>query len=456
MKSTEEMTDLIAKYNVAAPRYTSYPTMPYWDQLSWSQEAWLEHVRARFDAQRQQGISLYLHLPFCESLCTYCGCNTRITTNHGVEDPYIADLLAEWRMYLDLFGTEKPIIRELHLGGGTPTFFSPENLERLIAGLLEHTATSDERHFSFEGHPNSTSLEHLKLLHRFGFSRLSLGVQDFDPDVQRIINRKQTEEDLRRVMDDARAVGYTSVNFDLVFGLPLQTRDSIRTTVEKSLALQPDRISFYSYAHVPWLKPAQRMFTKEMLPVGEAKSELYQIGKSLILDAGYRDVGMDHFALPHDALFKASVDGSLHRNFMGYTEMYTPLLLGLGVSSISDTWTAFAQNVKSVEEYRALVRAGEFPLAKGHVLTEEDLALRRHILDIMCKGATELAGEGPVEATAILSRLQPVRQDGLVAIDGHRVAVTELGWSFLRNICMAFDQRLHDKRTDNPIFSQAV
>lgn len=450
------MTELVAKYNVAAPRYTSYPTMPYWDQLGWSADTWLEHVRSRFDAQRNEGISLYLHLPFCESLCTYCGCNTRITKNHAVEDPYIDDMLAEWGMYLNLFGTQKPIIRELHLGGGTPTFFSPHNLKRLISGLLEHTESSGECFFSFEGHPASTTLEHLQLLYDLGFSRLSLGVQDFDPDVQRIINRKQTEEDLRRVMDDARSIGYTSVNFDLIFGLPLQTKDSIRTTVEKSLALKPDRISFYSYAHVPWLKPAQRMFTKDMLPVGAAKNELYQIGKSLILDAGYRDVGMDHFAVPHDALFKASVDGTLHRNFMGYTEMYTPLLLGLGVSSISDTWTAFAQNVKSVEEYRALVRRGEFPLAKGHILTETDLELRRHILDMMCKGATELDGHSAVDTKQIMERLQPIRQDGLVSIVGNRVEVTELGWSFLRNICMAFDQRLHDKRSDSPIFSQAV
>lgn len=450
------MNDLIAKYNVAAPRYTSYPTMPYWDQLSWSQSAWLEHVRTRFAAQRVEGISLYVHLPFCESLCTYCGCNTRITSNHGVEDPYIADLLAEWRMYLALFGSAKPIIRELHLGGGTPTFFSPANLEKLIAGLLEGTEIADERFFSFEGHPASTSLEHLKRLHQYGFNRLSLGVQDFDPAVQRIINRKQTEEDLRRVMDDARTVGYTSINFDLVFGLPLQGQDTIRTTVEKSLALRPDRISFYSYAHVPWLKPAQRMFTADMLPVGAAKSALYQLGKSLILDAGYKDVGMDHFALPHDALFKAAVDGTLHRNFMGYTETYTPLLLGLGVSSISDTWTAFAQNVKSVEEYRALVCAGEFPLTKGHVLTEQDLILRRHILDMMCRGGAHLVETDAVDVEEIMRRLRPLADDGLVTLVPGRVAVTELGWAFLRNVCMAFDQRLHDKQTDSPIFSQAV
>lgn len=450
------MEELIAKYNVAAPRYTSYPTMPYWDQLTWSQSTWLDHVKARFDAQREAGVSLYLHLPFCESLCTYCGCNTRITKNHGVEDPYIDDLLSEWRMYLEVFGPEKPIIRELHLGGGTPTFFSPDNLERLIVGLLENTADSGERFFSFEGHPASTSLEHLKMLHRFGFTRLSLGVQDFDPDVQRIINRKQTEEELQAVMDNARAVGYTSVNFDLVFGLPLQTKETIRTTVEKSLALKPDRISFYSYAHVPWLKPAQRIFTQDMLPVGAAKSELYQIGKSMILEAGYKDVGMDHFAVPHDALFNASVAGSLHRNFMGYTEMYTPLLLGLGVSSISDTWTAFAQNVKSVEEYRGMVRQGEFPLAKGHVLTTEDLILRRHILDIMCKGVTLLQTTDDIDAVQILARLAPLEKDGLIAIDTNIIEVTELGWSFLRNVCMAFDQRLHNNRTDNPIFSQAV
>lgn len=450
------MKELIAKYNVAAPRYTSYPTMPYWDQLAWSPDTWVSHLRTRFEEQHEHGISLYIHLPFCESLCTYCGCNTRITKNHGVEDPYIEDVLAEWRMYLKLFGKQRPIIRELHLGGGTPTFFSSHNLQRLISGLLENTGASNERYFSFEGHPASTTSEHLKLLHELGFSRLSLGVQDFDPHVQRIINRKQTEEDLRRVMDDARSIGYTSINFDLVFGLPLQTKNTIRTTVEKSLLLRPDRISFYSYAHVPWLKPAQRMFTADMLPVGEAKNELYEIGKSLILDAGYNDVGMDHFAVPHDALFKASVDGTLHRNFMGYTEMYTPLLLGLGVSSISDTWTAFAQNVKSVEEYRALIRVGEFPLAKGHVLTDTDLVLRRHILDIMCKGMTDLSEGDVIDKHTIIQRLQPLQEDGLVTVADSHILVTELGWSFLRNICMAFDQRLHDKRTDSPIFSQAV
>ncbi len=452
---TKKLNDLIQRYNVAAPRYTSYPTVPYWDQQTWSPDTWVEHVRGQFNVSSEQGVSLYVHLPFCESLCTYCGCNTRITRNHRVETPYIDTLLAEWKLYRDFLGSSGIPIRELHLGGGTPTFFAPPQLQRLVTGLLEGNRVLPDSAFSFEAHPANTTAEHLQVLYNGGFRRLSLGIQDFDIRVQQLINRKQTEADVWRVMEEARHIGYTSINFDLIYGLPLQTPESVTDTVKKALAMRPERISFYSYAHVPWMKPGQRRYTEADLPKGEDKLKLYQLGKEHILQAGYVDVGMDHFALPKDALCQAAEAGQLHRNFMGYTDRYTPLLIGLGVSSISDSWTAFAQNVKTVEEYRDLVNAGKLPVFKGHVLSPADLVIRRYILDIMCRGTTLLDRDTP-QSAAILQRLSPLLDDGLVQWENNRVTVTTQGAAFLRNICMAFDERLYEKQYVQPVFSNAV
>lgn len=450
--------ELVQKYNVAAPRYTSYPTVPYWDTNAWDKDQWvtaLQETFAQVTTVPTQGVSIYVHLPFCESLCTYCGCNTRITKNHHVEEPYIAAVLKEWQLYRSHLGGGTIPISEIHLGGGTPTFFSPQRLKELMDGLLEGNHVVPDAVFSFEAHPANTSPAHLKTLYDAGFRRLSLGIQDFDADVQRMINRKQTEADVWRVMAEARHIGYTSINFDLIYGLPLQTPKRVADTMEKALAMQPDRISFYSYAHVPWIKPGQRKFTETDLPRGKDKLFLYQLGKKRILEAGYRDVGMDHFALPADELFKAVESESLHRNFMGYTERYSPLLIGLGVSSISDSWTAFAQNVKTVEQYHTAIDAGELPLMKGHILSDEDRLLRRHILDVMCKGKTTMP-KGSYLMKKILGRLVGLIDDGLVEWNGKVIAVTPTGFSFLRNICMAFDERLHQGRGDEQPFSNAV
>lgn len=447
--------DLIRRYDVAAPRYTSYPTVPCWEAEAWDADQWVQHVRSRFAAFPSDGISLYVHLPFCESLCTYCGCNTRITKNHGVEASYIDAVLAEWELYRGHLEVDTVPISEIHLGGGTPTFFSPYQLRRLIDGLLKGSQVVAGASFSVETHPANTTADHLQTLFDAGFRRLSLGIQDFDIQVQRLINRRQTEADVWRVMEEACRIGYTSVNFDLIYGLPLQTPATVRDTVEKALAMRPDRISFYSYAHVPWMKPGQRRYTEADLPAGRDKLSLYQLGKRLIGEAGYRDVGMDHFALPADALCLAADAGVLHRNFMGYTDRYTPLLIGLGVSSISDSWTAFAQNAKTVETYHELVRAGKLPVFKGHVLTDADLQVRRHILDIMCRGTTVLDLAG-TQAAEIRRRLTPLIEDGLAEWHGDAVTVTEMGFSFLRNICMAFDERLQRTQHTQPLFSKAV
>ncbi len=446
---------LVGRYNVAAPRYTSYPTVPYWEESTWTPEHWTSHVRARFQASSSQGIAIYIHLPFCERLCTYCGCNKRITKNHGVEAPYIDAVLAEWQLYRNLLGTTAIPISEIHLGGGTPTFFSPAQLQRLMDGMLQGCHILPNPSFSFEAHPANTTEAHLQTLFDAGFRRLSLGIQDFDPEVQRVINRWQTEADVRRVMLDARRIGYTSINFDLIYGLPLQTAKTVNETITTSLAMRPDRISFYSYAHVPWMQPGQRHYTEADIPKGREKLALYSLGKALIADAGYRDVGMDHFALPQDALCIAVTNGGLHRNFMGYTDRYSPLLIGLGVSSISDSWTAFAQNEKTVETYTLRVNRGELPVFKGHVLSDMDLTIRKHILEIMCQGGTAL--DMPVaQAAPILERLASLVVDGLVEVDGMHIQVTPTGFSFLRNVCMAFDERLHEKQYTQPLFSSAV
>ncbi|MEO8760911.1 MAG: oxygen-independent coproporphyrinogen III oxidase, partial [Bacteroidia bacterium] len=370
--------NLISKYNTPTPRYTSYPTVPYWDVIP-TVEEWKQSVKFSFkESNNAQGISLYIHLPYCESLCTYCGCNTRITINHKVETPYIEAVLKEWNLYCLLFD-EKPRIKEIHLGGGTPTFFSPENLKILIDGILSKAEIFDKADFSFEAHPNNTTFTHLETLYNLGFRRVSFGIQDFDPKVQQIINRIQSFEQVEKVVAEARSIGYTSINFDLIYGLPLQTRNSVTDTINKVQLLKPDRIAFYSYAHVPWIKPGQRSFTEADLPVDVEKRELYEIGCTKFKELGYEEIGMDHFALPSDSLCKAIKENTLHRNFMGYTHNSTQLMIGLGVSSISDTWYAFAQNVKTVEKYLAKVNASEFPLFRGHVLSKEDLIMRKHI-----------------------------------------------------------------------------
>ncbi len=449
--------ELISKYNVAAPRYTSYPTVPYWNNTP-DQETWKNHVCSAFAAtNKTNGISLYMHLPFCESLCTYCACNTRITVNHKVEEPYIESLLKEWQLYLNLFN-EKPRIREIHLGGGTPTFFSPANLRKLLQPVLESGDICEDAEFSFEGHPNNTTEEHLQVLYDLGFRRVSFGIQDFDPVVQDVINRVQPYENVERVVKQARAIGYTSINFDLVYGLPFQRLETIVETIGLVTQLRPDRIAFYSYAHVPWLKPGQRKYGEKDLPKDSEKRKLYEQGLEMFTAAGYADVGMDHFALPGDPLLKALNNKTLHRNFMGYTAGYTQLMVSLGASAISDSWDAFSQNYKTVEGYRAAVERNEFPIQKGHVLTQEEQVIRKHILNIMCQGGTnwENTGLQCKDLYEGLKRTEELVKDGLVEILPYALKVTEKGRAFLRNICMCFDALYWQKQPEGKIFSSAV
>lgn len=450
---------LITKYNVPGPRYTSYPTVPYWNNTHFSLAQWKEHVSQSFsESNASEGISLYIHLPFCESLCTFCGCNKRITKNHGVETPYLESVLKEWQLYLELF-PERPVIKELHLGGGTPTFFSAENLRLLLKGIFHHATMAENPNFSFEGHPNNTKGDHLQTLYDCGFTRVSYGVQDYNPTVQLAIHRLQPFVNVKNVTETARAIGYTSVGHDIIFGLPFQKKEHVIYSVEKTKELMPDRIAFYSYAHVPWIKGnGQRGFKEEDLPSAAEKREMYETGKQMLEAAGYVEIGMDHFALKSDSLYKAVENKSLHRNFMGYTESKTQLMVGLGVSAIGDSWYSFGQNVKNVEEYQALVADGLLPIYRGHTLTPEDLTIRRHILNLMCRlhtswEKTEMQFEELPEA---LLKLREMEDDGLVNICETEIQITEKGRPFVRNVCMAFDVLLQRNKPETQLFSMTV
>ncbi|WP_299148534.1 oxygen-independent coproporphyrinogen III oxidase [uncultured Dokdonia sp.] len=453
------MCTLISKYNVAGPRYTSYPTVPYWDKELFTLKGWKETLVKSFnESNTTEGISLYIHLPYCESMCTFCGCNKRITKNHSVEIPYIQSVLKELTLYVKLLGST-PLVKQLHLGGGTPTFFSPEHLDRLLDGVFSLTNKATEFELSFEGHPNNTTKKHLETLHKQGFTRVCYGVQDYNETVQKAINRVQPYHNVKTATTTAREVGYSSVGHDIIYGLPFQTQDDVISTILKTIKLRPDRIAFYSYAHVPWMKGnGQRGFSDQDLPSAEQKRKQYEIGKKMLVEAGYVEIGMDHFALVNDSLHTSQQAGKIHRNFMGYTSSKTQVMIGLGVSAISDSWYSFAQNVKNIEEYQQLVEDGILPIFRGHLLTDEDLIIRQHILNLMCEFKTSWTDQKLhfPEIPDVLIKLKELENDGLVVIDATGIEITEKGRPFVRNICLPFDLRLQRKKPETQLFSMTV
>ncbi len=453
-------SELLRKYDLPGPRYTSYPTILHWTDTPTADE-WIESVSESLDLTERHGngSAIYVHIPFCRSLCTYCGCNSRITCSTSVGRAYVKTCLREWDLYRDLLNRSQAIpLSELHLGGGTPTFLSPAELDELISGILRHTHQTSDAEFSVESDPRVTQPEHLSTLYGLGFRRLSLGIQDFDPVVQLAVNRVQTESQVRTVTEEARALGYTSINYDLIYGLPFQNLQSIEQTVEAVTRLRPDRIAFYAYAHVPWVKAGQRHFTEKDLPSGDEKRALYELGRRLLAAEGYREIGMDHFALESNELFQASVRRTLHRNFMGYAARFVAPLIGLGVSSISDCWDAFAQNEKTLELYEERVTKGEIPIFRGHKLNAEDMILRRHVLNLMTRFKT--SWDTPEVYVpyldSVAERLEPLQRDELVKLTGKTCEVTEGGRPFLRNICMAFDACLARDNSTTQFFSRTI
>lgn len=446
------MRELLQKYDVPVPRYTSYPTVPYWTEAP-SEEEWLKALHHSLEPGSSW--SLYLHIPFCETLCTFCGCNTSITKDHAKGLPYVDSLHQEWNYYKErLPELRDRTLSHVHLGGGTPTFLAAEELTRLLEPMLEAAGFDPARsQGSIEIDPRRTNADQLRALRALGFQRVSLGVQDFNPEVQRLVNRIQPEDQTRRVTEDARSLGFTSVNYDLIYGLPKQTADSFAHSVETTLQLRPDRIALYSFALVPWIKPAQRLFSDDDLPKGTDKRDLYERAREAFLANGYVEIGMDHFALKEEPLSVAMREGRLHRNFMGYTEFRTDLLLGLGVSSISETPTAFHQNEKVLPLWDQKVKSGQLPTHRGHKLTGDDQRQREQILRFMTKGYTSLNSEEQADARLFLG---PMLADGLVTLDGDTMRITEAGRPFLRNACALFDLRLRRAQPATRIFSQSI
>ncbi|KYG68540.1 coproporphyrinogen III oxidase [Bdellovibrio bacteriovorus] len=446
--------DLLAKYDVPAPRYTSYPTVPYWETNP-TKDQWIQHLRATLN-ERDGAWSLYLHVPYCESLCTFCGCNNIITKDHKREQPYVDMVVKEWELYTQQVPEllEKPL-KHIHIGGGTPTFLSAESLLKLLRPIMNRVNV-DKNDFegSIEVDPRRTNVDQLKALRDLGFNRVSMGVQDFHPEVQRLVNRIQPLEITQKLTQAARDLGYTSVNFDLIYGLAKQTPETIRETAHATVKLRPDRIALYSFALVPWIKPAQRLFKDEDLPKSAEKRELYEIARDILLANDYVEVGMDHFALKTDNLSLAMNEKRLHRNFMGYTDQRTDVLLGLGVSSISETPYSFHQNEKVLPLYEAALNEGRIPTLRGHVLTEEDRIRRQQILKLMTEFEVEFTdADQEAKSKEFLSEML---KDHLVEIKDHKLLVKEEGRPFLRNACVFFDERLKSKQPQTKIFSQSI
>jgi oxygen-independent coproporphyrinogen-3 oxidase len=456
--NTEQLRARLAKYDVPGPRYTSYPTVPYWEDTP-SEAQWLERLGAALSGGRQagHGAALYVHVPFCRALCTFCGCNTRVTRTHAIVGPYVQAVLAEYALYRERLGVAQPEIGEVHLGGGTPTFLDEAELSELIGGLLKASRVRADAVLSIEVDPRVTAPGQLTLLAAHGFRRISLGVQDFDPKVQNIVNRVQSVAQVQAVTEQARAAGFSSVNFDLIYGLPLQTLDSIEGTMDAVCRLRPDRIALYGYAHVPWIKPGQRRFTDSDVPEGAAKRALYERGRERLEQAGYHEIGLDHFALPSDSLWQAAHAGTLHRNFMGYTDRFALPLLGLGVSAIGDSGDGYVQNEKDLQQYHERLARGELPIHRGHLLDTEDLVLRRHVLSLMTRLETDWSGAGHTPfLDDIGARLAEFAADGLIELGAESCRVTAAGRGFLRNICMAFDARLSRRSPERALFSRTA
>ncbi|WP_296699134.1 oxygen-independent coproporphyrinogen III oxidase [Algoriphagus sp.] len=447
--------ELIEKYSKPAPRYTSYPTVPFWEN-DLTSERWESLVKSAFQQYGEnEGITLYIHLPYCENLCSYCGCNKRITKNHSVEIPYLNALLKEWNKYLAIFKTT-PKLAGIHLGGGTPTFFKPESLEYFLKEIIQNSYILEDAEFSFEGHPNNTTLAHLETLNKFGFDRVSFGIQDFDLKVQQAIHRIQPLERVIEATDNARNSGYKSINFDLIYGLPYQTLETLEDTFKKIADLKPDRIAFYSYAHLPSAFPAQKSFEKH-LPEDIQKRGLYEFGKKKLIELGYEEIGMDHFALPSDSLNVAKRNGTLHRNFMGYTTSPSKVLIGLGASSISDIHLGYAQNEKNVEAFKDSLNKGEWAIQKGHSMTIEDIQIREIILDLICKQQAHI----PIDIWEKISdkkifQLKEMEWENLVKINKGIIEVTKSGIGVIRHICMQLDLRLQANQNNFKHFSKAI
>jgi oxygen-independent coproporphyrinogen III oxidase len=449
----------LEKYNRPGPRYTSYPTAPVWQDDFGPDD--LEHYSKTADVAGTP-VSLYMHLPFCESLCLFCACNVVITKDHGVAPPYIQILEREIEHVSRFVSRERPVV-QFHWGGGTPTYLTPEQMEGLFRFTAERFSFAPDAEIGIEIDPRVTSLAHLETLRRLGFNRLSMGIQDFHPEVQEAIHRIQPLEMTRDLIEAARRLGFDSINVDLIYGLPLQTAERFAHTVEQVVALSPDRVAMFSYAHVPWLRKQQGALATK-LPEGMEKFRIFRAGLEHFLPAGYDYIGMDHFARPSDELAVAQRNRTLHRNFQGYTTKAGADLYGMGVSAISSIGACYAQNDRDVAPYRDRVERRGLATMRGYRLTAEDLLRRAVISRILCHAAlhkSEIEQEFGIRFDQTfapeLARLEPFVLDGLVRLEGDVLRTTLLGRIFIRNIAMIFDPYLEKQKLESrPLFSKTL
>lgn len=455
----EVSEDFLAKYNRPGPRYTSYPTAPVWNDRF--QQTDLDKFYTRAEAAHTP-VSLYMHLPFCENLCLFCACNVVIQKDKSAAIPYLQSLKSE----IDHVSRSVSRGRELvqfHWGGGTPTYLSPAQLEDLFAHTRERFSFARNAEVGIEVDPRVTSREHLEVLHKLGFNRLSMGIQDFTPLVQETIRRVQPFEMTRDLIQAARDLGFDSINVDLIYGLPHQTAASFADTADRILDLTPDRIAMFSYAHVPWLRKQQGSFQGH-LPEGMEKFKIFKTGIRAFTEAGYLYIGMDHFAKPSDELAVAQRQRTLHRNFQGYTTKAGADLYGMGVSAISSIGAAYAQNQRAIAEYQSAVATHGAATMRGYQLNEDDLLRRAVITRLLCHAVilkSEIESEFHVRfddyfANELLE-LTVMREDGLVFLSENEIRVTPRGRIFIRNLAMPFDRYLREqKMNERPLFSKTL
>ena len=451
--------ELIRRYDTSGPRYTSYPTaVQFHDGFG---EADYRAAAARSNAAGGP-LSLYVHIPFCDTVCFYCACNKVVTKDRGKARPYLDDVYREMALQAELFDDGRPV-DQLHWGGGTPTFLSHDEMRELMEKTGEHFAlkTDDTGEYSIEIDPREADAATIRLLREIGFNRISLGVQDFDPVVQKAVNRVQSFEETREVVDTAREQAFHGVSIDLIYGLPHQTRERFTRTLDRVVELDPDRLSIFNYAHLPQRFKPQRRIATDDLPSPAEKLDILGSTIEYLLDAGYVLIGMDHFAKPDDPLAIAQREGSLHRNFQGYSTHAECDMVAMGVSSISQVGGAFSQNVKDLDGYHDALAAGRLPIEKGLVTSEED-ALRRHVItELICHFQLSIPDvearfdiDFPTHFADALAELKTMADDDLLRLEADRIVVEPRGRLLIRNICMAFDE--YHGTLDGQRFSRVI
>ena len=449
----------LERFSKPVPRYTSYPTAVEWNGQPNGSE-----ISSHFDLSSntdQRPLSLYVHIPFCRSLCLFCGCNVIITRDEGAADRYLDYLEREINMVAASINNPQPVV-QLHIGGGTPTFLSTAQLRRLQGILTEHFTFAPDAEISIEAEPRVTTREQLEALRELGYNRLSVGVQDFDPEVQKTIRRVHSFDLVADLISAARSLSFESINLDLIYGLPHQTGEGYRKTLDLIARLDPDRIALFSYAHVPWIKKQQRAL-RHHLPNRDEKFGLFAMAMRELTGHGYRHLGMDHFIKPDDELSQALDEGTLHRNFQGYTTRKGCDLLGFGVSAISDLGDCYLQNERKLDDYYRRIDDEALPTARVCSLSSEDQLRREVISSIMCRGEVDLDQFSPTTEgmpddrfAPELERLRPFETEGFVHLRGGSIQLTPHGRLFVRNIASLFDAYFQGDRTTEKVFSNAI